>query len=59
MPKRVKMKTEAGKFETYYIDRRIGTAHKVLRSTVSACKRKLKSECIFLTRASVLVNKQS
>ena len=25
-----KMKTEAGKFETYYIDRKTGTAHKVL-----------------------------
>ena len=25
-----KMKTEAGKVETYYIDRRTGTAHKVL-----------------------------
>ena len=25
-----KMKTEAGKMETYYIDRRTGTAHKVL-----------------------------
>ena len=24
------MKTEAGKLETYYIDRRTGTAHKVL-----------------------------
>ena len=24
------MKTEAGKWETYYIDRRTGTAHKVL-----------------------------
>ena len=24
------MKTEAGKMETYYIDRRTGTAHKVL-----------------------------
>ena len=37
MPKRewkrcmeFKMKTEAGKMETYYIDRRTGTAHKVL-----------------------------
>jgi hypothetical protein len=25
-----KMKTEAGKFETYYIDRKTGTAHKVM-----------------------------
>ena len=37
MPKRVwkrcmefKMKTEVGKWETHYIDRRTGTAHKVL-----------------------------
>ena len=49
------MKTEAGKLETYYIDRGTGTAHKVLRSV---CKRRLKSEYIFLTRASVLSNKQ-
>jgi hypothetical protein len=27
-----KMKTEAGKSETYYIDRMTGTAHKVLSS---------------------------
>ena len=43
------MKTEAGKLETYYIDRRTSTAHKVL------CAGKNSSRI----KATVLINKKS
>ena len=46
------MKTEAGKFETYYIDRRTGTAHKVLRVKENS---KVNISFIF-TGASVLMS---